>query len=159
VANLIEEQAEQSKFVFILDQLNTHKSEALVRLVAQLNGDKQDLGVKGRSGILKSMVTRMAYLELDRGLGEQQFLKVRLMFTPKHCSWLNPVEGWLSGLQKRVLKTGSFISTAALTERVIDYANYHNKHLARAIQWGKTKKKQIKKLIKRTKRLASKLTG
>ncbi len=42
-------------WIFIVDQLNTHKSETLVRLVAKHCGIKQALGIKGKSGILQSM--------------------------------------------------------------------------------------------------------
>jgi len=40
------------------DCLNTHQSESLVRLVAEIEGLEFDLGIKGESGILKSMKTR-----------------------------------------------------------------------------------------------------
>jgi hypothetical protein len=47
------------KHIFINDNLNTHKSESLVKLVAEFEGiDEATLGVKGRSGILKNMKTR-----------------------------------------------------------------------------------------------------
>lgn len=49
-------------WIFILDQLNTHKSETLVRLVDRLCDLKLDLGKKKQSGILKSMPTRAAFL-------------------------------------------------------------------------------------------------
>ncbi len=45
------------EWIFIVDQLNTHKLESLVRLVAERCGIKTDLGVKGKSGILKSMLS------------------------------------------------------------------------------------------------------
>ncbi len=42
-------------WVFVVDNLNTHMSEALVQLVAERCEIEQDLGIKGRSGILESM--------------------------------------------------------------------------------------------------------
>ena len=44
------------------DNLNTHCSESLVRLVAQLCGLEDDLGVKGKSGMLKSVASRSTFL-------------------------------------------------------------------------------------------------
>ena len=69
-------------WIFVLDQLNTHKSEALVRLVAEHCGIHDDLGVKGKKGVLKSMASRKAFLE-DPGH------RIRMVFTPRHASWLN----------------------------------------------------------------------
>ena len=66
---------EEGSWWFILDQLNTHKSETLVKLVAQKIGDAQDLGIKGKEGILKNMKTRMEYLENKEH-------RIRFIFTP-----------------------------------------------------------------------------
>ena len=49
-------------WIFVSDQLNTHKSESLVRFVAQQCGLTCDLGIKGKSGILKNMDSRMSFL-------------------------------------------------------------------------------------------------
>ena len=49
-------------WIFITDQLNTHQSETLVRLVAVQCGIQEDLGIKGTSGYLASMSTRAAFL-------------------------------------------------------------------------------------------------
>ncbi len=52
----------QAAWIFITDQLNTHQSETLVRLVAAQCGIQEDLGIKGKSGRLASMSTRAAFL-------------------------------------------------------------------------------------------------
>jgi len=49
-------------WIFIVDQLNIHKSESLVRLVAQRCQIEIDLGIKEKSGILQSMSTRASFL-------------------------------------------------------------------------------------------------
>jgi DDE superfamily endonuclease len=46
----------------VMDCLNTHQSEALVRIVAALEVTPPELGEKGKSGILKSMATRADFL-------------------------------------------------------------------------------------------------
>lgn len=142
------------KLIITADQLNTHKSETLVRLVAQLNGDSADLGVKDKRGVLKSMVSRMEYLER-----EEAGQRIRFVFIPKHCSWLNPIEGWFSGLSKRVLQMGSFVSTEDLANKILNYLDYFNQYLARTINWSKTTKEQIEKLVTQAKYYMTQLTG
>ena len=51
----------QAEWVFIVDQLNTHKSESVVRLVAKECGIEADLGGKGKHGILESMGSRAEF--------------------------------------------------------------------------------------------------
>jgi len=51
-----------NEWVFILDQLNTHKSESLVRLVANRIGFAGDLGKKERKGILRNQASREEFL-------------------------------------------------------------------------------------------------
>ena len=66
-------------WVFIVDQLNTHKSETLVRLVDRCCDLKMDLGEKEKSGILKSMQTRAAFLS-------ESSHRIRFVYVPKHSS-------------------------------------------------------------------------
>src|SRR3954468_10424901 len=65
----------------VANNLNTHVSESVVRLVADLCGINQDLGEKGQSGVLASIVSREAFLR-DRGH------RICFHFTSKHASWL-----------------------------------------------------------------------
>jgi hypothetical protein len=55
----------KSSWRLIMDQLNTHGSESLVRWVVameELKLSADELGVKGKSGILKSLATRKEFL-------------------------------------------------------------------------------------------------
>ena len=91
-------------WLFVADNLNTHQSEALVRLVADRCGLADDLGVKGQAGVLRSQATRAAFL------GDPAH-RIQFLYTPKHTSWLNQIELWFSILARRVLKRGNFTST------------------------------------------------
>ncbi|MDJ0692557.1 MAG: transposase [Xenococcaceae cyanobacterium MO_188.B32] len=70
----------QDSWIFIVDQLNTHKSESLVRLVAKYCHLQDDLGIKAKSGILKSMASREKFLS-------DPSHQIHFVYTPKHSSW------------------------------------------------------------------------
>ena len=51
----------EAGWIFLVDQLNTHQSASLVRRVAACCQLELDLGVKEKSGILKSMAIRREF--------------------------------------------------------------------------------------------------
>lgn len=118
----------EAAWIFIADQLNTHQSESLVRLVAERCGIEEDLGVKGKSGILESMATRAEFLQDPSHC-------IRFVYTPKHTSWLNQVEIWFSILVRRLLKRASFKSVDELRERILKFIDYFNKIMAKPFKW------------------------
>lgn len=120
----------QAVWVFVTDQLNTHQSETLVRLVAERCGITEDLGVKGESGILHTMATRAAFL-CDPAH------RIQFVYVPKHTSWLNQVEIWLSILVRRVIKRGNFTSVDDLRQRILAFIDYFN-HTAKPFRWTYT---------------------
>ena len=59
---ILEAHPDKKRYHLVADNLNTHQSESLVRLVAELSDYTGDLGVKGKKGILENMKTRAAFL-------------------------------------------------------------------------------------------------
>jgi transposase len=112
----------------VMDCLNTHQSASLVRWVAEVEGLEQDLGIKGESGILKSMKTRAKFLSDPRH-------KIVFHFTPKHSSWLNQIEIWFSILVRKLLKRESFNSTERLKQRILEFIDYFNRTMAKPFKW------------------------
>ena len=113
---------------FVLDQLNTHKSEALVRLTAERCGLDIDLGVKGKSGILASMATRAAFLSRpDKAIVFHS--------TPKHASWMNQIEVWFGILSKKIVRRGNFTSKDHLRTKLLAFIDSFNATMAKPFKW------------------------
>lgn len=117
-------------WVFITDQLNTHQSEALVRLVAAQCAVTTDLGVKGSHGVLATMASRAAFL------GDPAH-RIQFVYVPKHTSWLNQVEIWFSILVRRVIKRGNFTSQDDLRAKILAFVAYFNR-MAKPFRWTYT---------------------
>jgi transposase len=118
----------EAGWICVVDQLDTHKSESLVRLVARCLRLEVELGVKEKCGILKSKATRAEFLC-------DPTHRVRFVYTPKHTSWMNQVEIWFSILVRRLLKRGNFRSTDELRERLLRFIDYFNQCLAKPFRW------------------------
>jgi transposase len=117
------------KWRFVVDNLNTHQSQCLVLLVANMeNTPDEQLGEKGKSGILQSMKTRAEFLQNTNHA-------VHFVYTPKHCSWLNQIEIWFSILSRKVLKRGSFNSKDDLKNKIEAFIDYFNRVLAKPFKW------------------------
>jgi transposase len=117
-------------WLFVVDQLNTHQSESLMRLVAEHCGIMEELGEKGKSGVLQSMATRAGFLS-------DPSHRIQFVYVPKHTSWLNQVEIWFSILVRRVLKRGDFASLDALYVRILEFIDYFNQ-TAKPFKWTYT---------------------
>lgn len=106
-------------WIFVSDGLNTHKSESLVKFVASSCGLEIDLGIKGKSGILKSKLTREEFLH-------DPTHRIRFIYTPIHSSWMNQIEIWFGIINRTLLKRKSYLSVDSLKESIIRFIDQYN---------------------------------
>lgn len=121
----------EAPWIFIVDNLDTHSSESLVRWIAEQCCEAGDLGKMYKRGHLKSRQTRKDFLS-------DPAHRIRFVYTPIHCSWLNQIELWFSRLARQVLRRGSFTSLEDLVEKVLAFIRAHNERFAKPFQWTYT---------------------
>ena len=112
----------------VVDNLDIHRSASLVHWVAGVSDLDLDLGVKGKSGILRHRQSRAAFLS-------DPSHHVVFHYTPRHCSWLNQSEIWLSILVRKLLRRGSFASVAELRAKLLTFIDYYNRTMAKPFRW------------------------
>jgi len=80
------------------------------------------------TGIVQSMESRAAFLH-------EQTHQVVFYYTPKHASWMNQVEIWLSILGRKLLKRSNFTSLEDLRDQILAFVAYYNRTMAKPIKW------------------------
>lgn len=119
-------------WVFVVDNLNTHCGEPLVKMVAKHLGiPEAQLGCAKKHGILKSMASRRAFLSDVRH-------EIRFVYIPKHSSWLNQIEAVFGMISRRVMRGGSFTSQADLMDKLMRFTTYFNDKIAKPMNWTYT---------------------
>jgi hypothetical protein len=114
----------------MLDNLNIHQAESLVRL-SWLNGK----GSHKRLWVSKAKAASSYPWKVG-----QRFCMTRLSsscFTtrPSTLAFMNQVEIWRSHLVCKVLQRGNFISLHDLRDQSLAFIAYYNRTLAKPIKW------------------------
>jgi transposase-like protein len=129
VDSLVQAQPQACKFTFVLDNLNTHQSESLVRYVAGGSAIAETLlGSKGKEGVLQTQESRARFLS-------DPTHRIRFCYTPKHASWMNQIEIWFGILARKVIRRGNFASLADLQHKLEAFVDYFNRTMAKPFKW------------------------
>jgi hypothetical protein len=99
-----------------------------VRVTAELCVLDDDLGVKGDSGILRSLQTRAYFLE-------QPDKRIVFHYTPRHCSRMNQIEIQSGILARKAIRRRKFASAEELPSKLPDLIDYFNAAMAKPFRW------------------------
>jgi hypothetical protein len=117
--------ADAARVHWVMDNLNTHWSLELCRLIARLSG------VPHRPRRLRTGAQRRAFLtDPDH--------KHVIHYTPKHGSWMNQIEIWFGRLTRQLLHRGNFLSIRDLAAQIRRYIDYYNRWHAKPYRWTYT---------------------
>jgi hypothetical protein len=128
VQAVVASDARTTRWHFVVDNLDLHRSASLVRYVATESRLELDLGEQGTRGILANRQSRAAFLSDPRH-------RLVCHYPPKHTSWMNQIEIWLSILVRKLLKRGSFTSGADLKSQILAFIEYYNRTMAKPFKW------------------------
>jgi hypothetical protein len=125
LTNVVHQLPDMQRYDWVVDNLNTHWSLDVCRLVAVWC----DLPFVPKT--LRRGVERRAFLS-------DPTHRHVFHWTPKHGSWLNQVELWFGVLARRFLKRGDFCSVEDFETRLYDYLEVYNTHYAHPYRWTYT---------------------
>ena len=125
LANVKQQRPAMARSAWVVDNLKTHWSLDVGRLVA--------------AWCALPFVPKAWH----RGEQRRAFLsdpthKPLCHLTPKHGAWLNQVERWLSVLARRFLQRGDFCSPEDFATRLVDSLDVYNTHHAHPYRWTST---------------------
>ena len=110
---------------FVMDQLNTHWSLEVRKVVTKASG------LTCCPEKLRTGRQRKAFLlEVDK--------RVVFHFTPLRASWLDQIEIWFSILSRKLLAVESFTSLEDLKAKVSAFVEHYNRYLAHPFRWTYT---------------------
>jgi hypothetical protein len=129
---LIASSPETKRWYLIMDNLDIHRSESLVRWIADLEEIEQEtLGSKASAAFCIRVMCHVAFLH-------DTAHRVVFYYTPKHASWMNQVEIWLSILVRKGLKHGNFVSLNDVRDQILAFIPYDHCTMAKPIKWTHT---------------------